>query len=365
MMLDADLQVLRTSPMPIKDLTRVHLHLGTAQVVARVRVLGGAGAIPAGERGWVQFRLEAPVVAAPGDRFIVRRYSPLDTVGGGRILDAAPPKHSVSGLDVVDELRAMNAGSVESASLFVRQAEARGLGGVALSQRLGVDEETLGAVVESVVHKGDAFRISEDPLLLVSSRVAEEISARLARVLESFQKANPLRDGMSKGELREKAAGKAPVEIFEWILERAVGAGKIQVTRDRVATSDHKIQLTPEEANIRGFLAETYLEARYQPQTLAEMAARGKKDQKLVGRIERLLLQQGTLVKIAEGMVFHREVLEELKQAIRREKAKGDHIDIAFFKQLAGVTRKHAIPLLEWLDRERVTRRVGKDRVVL
>lgn len=365
MMLDADLQVLRTSPMPIKDLARVHLHLGTAQVVARVRVLGGAGTIPAGERGWVQFRLEAPVVAAPGDRFIVRRYSPLDTIGGGRIQDAAPPKHAVSGLDVVDELRAMSAGSVESASLFVRQAEARGLGGVALSQRLGVDEETLGRVVESLVEKGYAFRISEDPLLLLSSPVAEEIAGRLVQILESFQKANPLRDGMPKGELREKAAGKAPVEIFEWILGRAVGAGEVQVTRDRVATSDHKIQLTPAEADARGFLTETYLEARCQPPTLAEMAARGKRDPKLVERIERLLLQEGTLVKVADGMIFHREVLKELKQALGREKAKGDRIDVAFFKQLAGVTRKHAIPLLEWLDRERVTRRVGKDRVVL
>jgi selenocysteine-specific elongation factor len=271
----------------------------------------------------------------------------------------------VSAAGVVDELGAMSSGSIEAASLFVRQAEARGLGGEALSKRLGVDEEALGSIVDSLIERGDAFCVSKEPLLLLSSEVADEISKRLVEVISGYQKANPLRDGMPKGELREKVAGKAPVEVFEWILARTVDAEKIRVTRDRVATSDHRIELTPEEADARKFLAEAYLEAGYQPPALAEIASRGKKDPKLAAKIERLLLQEGTLVKIADGMVFHREVLEELKRTIGREKRKGEGIDVAFFKQMIGVTRKHAIPLLEWLDRERVTRRVGKDRIVL
>jgi selenocysteine-specific elongation factor len=128
---------------------------------------------------------------------------------------------------------------------------------------------------------------------------------------------------------------------------------------------DHQVHLNPEEENAASFLLEAYGMARYQPSSLAEMAVSSKQDPKLLERIERLLIQEGKLVKVAAGMVFHREALEELKVSIGRQKKKGETIDVAFFKQLIGVTRKHAIPLLEWLDKERVTRRVGKDRVVL
>jgi selenocysteine-specific elongation factor len=98
---------------------------------------------------------------------------------------------------------------------------------------------------------------------------------------------------------------------------------------------------------------------------LSEVASKGGKNLKLLARIERLLTQEGKLVRVAEGMVFHRDVLEELKTTIRQRKGKGEQVDVAFFKELTGATRKHAIPLLEWLDRERVTRRVGKDRILL
>jgi selenocysteine-specific elongation factor len=100
LMLDCDLEVLSSSPIPVKDLTRVHLHLGTAQVLARARVLGGVKAISPGERGLAQLRLEAPIVAARGDRFILRRYSPLETIAGGVVLDAYPEKHCVASLSV-------------------------------------------------------------------------------------------------------------------------------------------------------------------------------------------------------------------------------------------------------------------------
>jgi selenocysteine-specific elongation factor len=366
MMLDADLEVLSSSPTPIKDLARVHLHVGTAVAVARVRVLGNEGAIPPGGRGLVQFRLETPVVAAASDRFIIRRYSPLETLGGGRILDSAPPKRSVSSRAVVERLAALRSGDrAEAAALFVAEEGARGLDGSELARRLGVDGAALERIGESLLQQERAFQISEEPLLLLAPATAREISERILRELQSFQKANPLREGMPRGELREKATARAPVEIFEWLLARLVEEGKLRTVKDWVATSDHRIELSSEEADARAFLSETFLEARYQPSALADIASKSRRDLTLLQRIQRLLIQEGTLVKVAEGMVFHREVLEGLKKEIGRHKRKDDRIDVAYFKELAGVTRKYAIPLLEWLDRERVTRRVGKERVIL
>jgi len=183
--------------------------------------------------------------------------------------------------------------------------------------------------------------------------------------LEAFHAAQPLREGMPRGELREKTTGTAPVELFDSVLADLQEIGKVRVARDAVARAGHRIKLSAEEQEARDFLTETYLRSGFQPASLADIAARHRKDAKVLSRIERMLISEGTLVRVAEGMVFHREMLEELKSTVRREKRKNDLVDVAFFKELVGVTRKYAIPLLEWLDREHVTRRVGKERVVL
>ena len=366
LMLDADLEVLASAPAPIKDLSRVHLHLGTAASVARVRVLGDQEAIPPGSRGLVQFRLETPMVASPGDRFIVRRYSPLETIGGGEILDAVPPKHSVNSGDVVERLTAIRSGdAVDAAAIFVAEADIRGISGPELARRLGVDATALPRLVERLIEKERVFSVSQQPLLLVSPECVRDIGERMETELRAFHAANPLREGMPRGELREKTTGAAPVEVFEWVLARLHQVGKARTSREWVASADHRIELSSEEQETRDFLTETYRRAGFQPASLADVATRHRKDPKLLARIERLLIDEGTLIRVAEGMVFHGEVLEELKSAVRREKQKDDLVDVAFFKQLVGVTRKYAIPLLEWLDRERVTRRVGKERVVL
>ena len=141
MMLDATLDVLTSSPVPVKDLARVHVHVGTAQVLARVRILGGGKALAPGESGLVQLRLESPVVAARADRFIVRRYSPLETIAGGVVLDAHPQKHAVGSVDAAARVETLRDGDLASAAVqFVAEAGTSGIDEAALSRRLGVDE---------------------------------------------------------------------------------------------------------------------------------------------------------------------------------------------------------------------------------
>ena len=271
LMLDADLEALASAPAPIKDLSRVHLHLGTAVSVARVRVLGKQEAILPGSRGLVQFRLETPMVASPGDRFIVRRYSPLETIGGGEILDAAPPKHSVSSSDVVARLTAIRSGdAVEAAAIFVAEAGTRGILGPELARRLGVDATALPRIVERLIDKERVFPVSRQPLLLVSPECVRDIAERMETELRTFHAANPLREGMPRGELREKTTGAAPVEVFEWVLARLHQVGKARTSREWVASADHRIELSSEEQETRDFLTETYRRAGFQPASLAD-----------------------------------------------------------------------------------------------
>lgn len=360
MMLDAELDVIAASPTPIKDLARVHLHLGTAQVLARVRVLGGRKALAPGESGVVQLRLESPVVAARGDRFILRRYSPLETIAGGRVLDAQPKKHSVTSSDVVGRLRTLAAGDAAAAAVqFVAEAGEQGVEEPDLARRLALDADETLRVFASLL------AVSEKPRIFVAPEVVEAISLRLQEELTRFQKANPLLAGMPKSELREKVARRAPQDVFESVLAKLVNAGRLRGTRELVATADHSIQMSSDESEARDFLVECYRESGCRPQSLVEAAASSKRDVRTLERVQRVLLKDGTLVQIGEGMIFHRDVLDELKETIRGYKSKRPSIDVGFFKETVGVTRKHAIPLLEWLDRERVTRRAGNERVIL
>ncbi len=362
MMLDAELDVLESSPVPVKDLTRVHLHVGTAQVLARVRTLGGRKALAPGDKGIVQLRLESPVVAARGDRFILRRYSPLETIAGGLLLDARPEKHAVTSAAAIARVEALLAGdNLTAAVQFVAEAGVAGLTEGDLARRLGLDAEEM----TDVSRAASLVAVSEKPRIYIGPDVVDSLANRLNDELARFQKKNPLLDGMPKSELREKTAARAPQEVFEWVLTKLVTEGGLRSVHDLVATADHRIQMSPEEAQARDFLVAEYRESGCRPKNLSEAATKGKQDLRLLDRVQHVLLKDGTLVQIADGMVFHRDVLEELKETIRGYKTKRDSIDVGFFKEMAGVTRKHAIPLLEWLDRERVTQRSGNARRIL
>jgi selenocysteine-specific elongation factor len=201
--------------------------------------------------------------------------------------------------------------------------------------------------------------------VLIAPGVVDEVGKRLEAGLRAFQKKNPLLGGMPKSELREKAGSGAPPEVFDLILAKLEEKKRLRVVKDLVSTFDHRIQLSEDESRAKDLLVERYQKAGVKPQTLEEIAAEAKLPVKLLERIQRVLLKDGTLVQISEGMVFHKDSLSRLKENVRSCKSTRDRIDVAFFKEMAGVTRKHAIPLLEWLDRERVTQRAGNDRVIL
>jgi selenocysteine-specific elongation factor len=366
MMLDCALEVLDSSAIPVKDLTRVHVHLGTAQVLARARVLGSGRAIAPGDRGMVQLRLEAPVVAARGDRIIVRRYSPLDTIAGGLVLDAYPVKHPVSRPAEVDRLALLEKSDVKAAAArFVAESGLAGVTEDDLRRRLGIGRSELQSTIEELLRGQAAIAASKSPRILVEPGVVAALGETVEAELRRFQKKNPLLAGMPKSELREKVSGRAPLEVFELVVQRLAESGRLRASKELLSTADHRIHLSEDESRAREVLVEHYRASGYSPKSLEEIALGAKLDSKLLERIRRVVIKEGTLVQIADGIVFHRDVLEELKSSVRGCKTTRDRIDVAFFKEMAGVTRKHAIPLLEWLDRERVTQRAGNDRVIL
>jgi selenocysteine-specific elongation factor len=352
----------------LKHGARVRFHHGTSELLGRVAVASlanedaPASDVPPGGQAFVRLRLEAPAVLTRGDRFILRAYSPPVTIGGGTVLDPHPPRGPIRTAAGRARLRALETTSIDAAvTAFVEERGAMGLAETSLTSRAGLSPPAARALVERLAGSG---RVASLGSLLVAPGVLDDLARRLLAAIEAHHKSEPLSEGLPREEGRERVFGRAPAAVFDEVVARLSSGGKI-VARERLALAGRQLSLSPEEARAQEALERVFRDAGLAPPDLSSAAAAAGVPAGVADRVSKLLLRQKTLVKI-DVLLFHADALSGLKDQVRGLKAGGDaRVDVAAFKQRYGITRKYAIPLLEYLDRERVTRRVGDSRVVL
>ena len=368
--IDAHVEVLDDAPRALRSRARVRVHLGAAEVLARVQVLAETGEIAPGAAGFAQFRLETPTVALPDERFIVRAYSPARTIAGGRVLDAFAAKHRgrarAEARERLTELA--DADRTTRLALFVAAAGESGLTRADLAARTGWRDAVLDAATAeaaargAVVNAGDVF-------------VGRDVCARLMRAavaeVAAHHEREPLQRGLARETLRERVFAHAPPEVFRAVLAEAEAAGTLVAERDVVRAAAHSLALSPADAALSARLEAIYAAARLEAPTFDEALAQAGDAQtaRAHGRkLLQLLLDAGALVRVTNELCCHRAALDQLVADLRAFAARHEPdrlIDVAAFKELAGVSRKYAIPLLEYLDRERITRRAGDRRKIL
>jgi selenocysteine-specific elongation factor len=355
--IDVSLALL-ASAKPLKDRARVHLHAYTAETIATVVLYGGKQVSP-GDTAFVQLRLAEPMLLLPGDCFILRQFSPVVTIGGGTVLDNAPPPKVKKPAQHADFLRTLQD---ESKTAVLRaRATARGVQGLAVAEAVA-STGWRRQEIESL-----ASRIPE--IANVNHNLVARAGLDLARkslvsVLSAFHQKNPLVAGMSKEELRGRLPDIAP-EVFHWLFAEAVQTSKIEVAGELVRLPGKGVVMKDEEAESKKIIESAFASAGLKVPALKDVLAGLKVDSARGQKIVTLLLRDKVLVKISEDLVFHRDALRDLCLRMSVERVKSPNLDVARFKDLTGVSRKYAIPLLEYLDREHVTRRVGDERVIL
>ncbi len=356
--------ILLDSARPLKNRAPVHFHQGTAETVAEVVLLEGT-VIPAGGSGLAQLRLRDPVLVLAGDRFILRQFSPVTTIGGGVVIDSLAPRHRRrEGTATLPA--ALEAGSQGEALAALALAEPRGLTLVEAVARTAWAEDEVRALAEKLERDGRLRIVCREPWVMVPAETVKACAGRICRTLDAFHKANPLVAGMPKEELRGRAARGLRVETFQAALEELIRTGQVSAAGDVVMRAGRKIVLTEEEENARRQIEDAFRSAGLAVPRLAEILPRLPVDRNRAERLLRLLLREGVLVKVSEELVFHACAMEELKGKLAEYKHRqGDRITVPGFKELTGISRKYAIPLLEHLDRAKVTRRVGDERVIL
>ena len=356
---DAELTLL-PGERPLKDQARLRVHVGSGEYLARVRLLDRSALAP-GAAAPVQLRLERPAVAGRGDRLIVRSYSPAATIGGAVVVDPLAPKQRRRDAASRASRQALGrADTVRAAVLLVEEAGTAGIDAPGLAARV---TEPLGALMASLAADPSVVALGKDPPWLLS-RAAVDALARSAReALGRYHDDQPLKAAMPREELRRRAFASAPPGAFDHVLAAMAETGEVRLFPDGVALARHEVRLSPEEEAARRALLEAARAAGLSGLDPSRGGPAGL-EPRLRERVSRVLVAEGALRRVGEALVLG-EVLDALKAEVRRRWASGARLDVGEFKELTRLSRKYVIPLLEYLDREKVTRRSGADRVVM
>ena len=361
---DAVLTLL-ASARPLKHGARVHFHQGTMETVAEVRLLELAQLQP-GQEAFAQLRLAAPGLLLPGDRFIIRQFSPVITIGGGRVLHAQPEKHKRNDPAIRLYLDTLARGDRESiVEALVGQAKGGAVTGARLVALTGWRETDVQAAAEKLTAAGKLRRVSASPLLVAGAARWAELRAAALAAVDAFHKKEPLLPGLSKEELRERVFARAEA-LFEPLVTELVAQKELELAGDVVRRPGRAVTLSREEEEARKIIEQAFAKAGLTVPAVKDVLAKTAVEAKRAQKIVNILVREGVLVKVTEDLLFHRAALERLNELLRGYKQKkGERIAVPAFKELTGVTRKYAIPLLEYLDRQKLTRRVGDERLIL
>jgi selenocysteine-specific elongation factor len=361
---DVKLQLLPSARM-LKNRALIHFHSGSFETMAE-GVLFGRTELPGGGEAFAQFKLKQAALLLPGDRFIVRHSSPLTTIGGGTILDPIPRRPRAKEAPREVFLAAVERG--DKAEMLARLVERSlfGLPQKEISERTGWTDAEIAVTIRGLASAARVRVVAADSPILYPALAFDELLKEITEHVELFHKQNSLQPGIAREDLRVSLTRRLRPQIFRAALDELAAQKKVELLGELVKRAGAQISLLPEEAKaqeqIEAAFASAGLAVPSAKEVLGELSIEAKRAEKLL----QLLLRNKALVRITPELIFHRDALVQLRSKLASyQQAKGERISVSAFKELTGITRKYAIPLLEYLDRERVTRRQGDERVIL
>jgi selenocysteine-specific elongation factor len=362
--IDVRLELL-SNARKLKHSARVHFHTGTTETIAEVLFHAGKELLPAGST-LAHLKLQEEVLVLPGDRFIVRQFSPVVTMGGGTVLDPLARRPMLRDTGRTTFLETLERENKAETLAAMTERAIIGLGyGEIVARTAWIDAEVKAAVL-SVSSTGHLKVVSSEPLVLVSGKLFEDVRRKILERVERFQKENPLLPGILREDLRSSLGKRVRSETFRAALDELIQQKKLDAPGELVKKAGSEIALLPEETKAKEQIEAAFASAGLAVPAVKEVLAKLTVETKRAERLLQILLREKSLVRVSPELIFHRQALTQLKEQLSAyKKAKGDRISVPIFKDLAGITRKYAIPLLEYLDRERLTRRQGEERVIL
>lgn len=352
-MIDAKLELLLNVP-PLKNRDLIHLHVGTSEVMARV-VLYGRNEIKAGENCYCQFRLQEHIIAMSGDRYIIRRFSPIETIGGGEVYD--PSSHKMSHKKSMEDLHIFETGILtEKISVKVKRSGIQGINASLIEGWVSADFESINEAIESLKKEGTVKQFES---VLIHKSTFDSFREIIKKLLQDFHERNPLKPGIQKEELRSHIHLKP--KLFDQMI---TAIEDVIVERDTVRLLTFNIALSKEDETLRTTILEILGNAGFQPLTVEELSQSLRVDQKYLSEILKLMVKEGSLIRINNSLYITSSIYERMIELLKDFSSRKTEILVSEFREILGTSRKYALPFLEYLDSNKITKRTDDKRFV-
>jgi selenocysteine-specific elongation factor len=358
---DVELDLLSTAPKSLKHGARIRFHLGASEVMGRLFLFSGTVVRP-GETTPAQIKLEAPIVSGFGDRFVVRTYSPMLTIGGGRVLDPLASIHRRKDQAAFARLRVLAAGDEKVAVEEHVRSSQFGIRIEGLRLKLNRGLSDIERITGELVDQASLFEPSAG--FFIHAEVLRQLEDDIEAMLGAYRTANRLTWGMPKEELRERM-GSADMAFFNWILARLESSGRVSIKKGSVRAGTGDVELGPEERRAQSLITGLLSANLFQPPTERDLESKSGVSSNVFRKVLTLLIEDGAAVRLGPGLIMHASAVEEAKTRIVNYLSEHGEGTASDLKAVLGTTRKFAVPLLEHLDRLGVTRRSGAKRTLI
>lgn len=351
---DARIELIKDSPV-LKNRSLVHFHSGTSETIARV-ILYNLEEIKPGEGCYCQLRLHEPVIVKSGDRYIIRRFSPVETIGGGEILDAHPGRRKRA--EGIEDMKILELGTLEEKiAMKIKKAGINGMPVATLEGWINADVPAIQDSIRELKQKGTVIQHEN---ILIHGVAVNAIRAGIDKILNAFHKQNPLKTGMPKEEVRAQL--KIDQKIFNALLS---SMKDVVIDKDLLRLSSFSAALSEVDKGIEIKILSMLEQGGFQPPLKEELLKALSMQPKQLDDILKLMAKQGNLVRISETMYITKPVYEKIIDALKNFFSKKKELTVAELRDILNTSRKYALPILEYLDTQRVTMRVGDVRKFL
>jgi selenocysteine-specific elongation factor len=362
--LDVFVEFLASNSKSLKNKALVRLHTGTSEIIARITLLDKDELAP-GQKAFAQLVLANKDVIVSGDRFVLRSYSPITTIGGGQIIDPLPSKHRRQNEKIIAALNVLQSGSLpEKISIIMERTGFSGINLRGLNFRLGVNTKKIREALEGLLSNKKAILLDSEDTTVISAFFYNQLEELISKNLAAYHKKNPLQMGISKEQLKETLGRAISVKLFNLALRNLGKKETIVSDKDNVRLAEYQVQLAGDLDSLHNNIAMIYNEAGLTPPSLTDVVNNFKDQKAKAQSIIKLMLKDGDLIKINEELCFASGSLNKLRDDYKAMLVKDGKATPATFKDLTGLSRKYIIPLMEYFDVNKLTVRVGDHRIL-
>jgi selenocysteine-specific elongation factor len=361
-MVDVSFHYLASNKKPLKNRTLVRFHTGTSEVMGYL-ILLEQEELPPGQTVVAQLRLDSPVAIVKDDRFVIRSYSPVRTIGGGQVLNPIPQKHKRLKQDVIDGLQHLTDEDPES--IISQQIQQAGYGGVSLSHlkiMTNLTDKQLDTALQHLLSKKTITQTDKQNRIFLHQSTFDKLIQKTSEYLANYHADKPLKAGMPKEELKSKFPQLSDPKVFNLILNQMIKSDQIAQEENTVRLSDHRVSLGADQADIRKKIEGIYKKGGLQPPYFREVPKLLGVDPNHTKDVMLLLVEEGQIVKTKDDLYFHIDAITNLKNRLVDFLKANEEITTPQFKDMTGASRKYVIPLIEYFDASKITLRVGDSR---